>query len=468
MHYETTNPYENLKYTPEEIGVWIQYGEMLRQLKKDDPDKIRSFLGQLSEEEAQEILYNPYIILRPKQVWVPSPEKPFTMNMAGRGWGKTLTGAMSVYIAVEEYGVKYITLAGSTASDVSQTMIKGPSGVLSVYPDNHPNKPVYKAGSARLEWPNGAVGRLISNEAPHRAKGLNSMFVWMDEIASWEGTEFFDDLVFGLRLGMASAVITTTPRATPLVINLFERKDKDVKLVTGSSLENEDNLSEAFLNQLESTYAGTTLHRQEVLGELILRNENSLWSPEVIDRNKVNKAHLPDMEQYVIAVDPALSSNVKTSDATAIILVGMGADENIYILGDWTGHHQPHEWTGIIHTLYDRYSLQGPTTVVIESNALGHHTKNIITRDYRTLPVQEVKAVASKSARAAPVSLLWEQNVVKIVLDSGLDNLEREMLSWNPYSKKNAVDDRVDAMVYGVSHLRPMKRNFTAEIELLI
>ena len=375
---------------------------------------------------------------------------------------------MATYVAVEEYGVKQITLAAPSAADLRDTMIKGPSGILAQYHDNHPNKPVYKAGINQLEWPNGAKARCVSAESPERSRGINSEILIAEEIGSWPDKDFFDQLIFGLRIGMASCVIATTPRATPLVIDLYERGGKDVKIINGATFENSANLSNAFLNQITQTYKNTRLFDAEILGLLILRNENSLWSPEVLDRNKVNKRDLPDFEQFIIGVDPALSSNVKTSDQTGIIVAGMGVDGIIYILGDWSGHHQPHEWTGRVHQLYTKYSSEAPTYVVIESNALGQHTKNILTRDYNTLPVKEVRSVASKSARAAPVSLLWEQDTVKLVNDSGLEDLERQLLAWNPHNKKSNQDDRVDAMVFAVSHLNPVKKAFTISRELLI
>lgn len=375
---------------------------------------------------------------------------------------------MATYVAVEEYGVKQLTLAAPSAADLRDTMILGPSGLLAQYPEGHPNKPTYIAGRSILEWPSGARGRLMSAEAAERARGLNSEWVWCEEIGSWADKDFFDQLMFGLRIGMASCVITTTPRATPLVIDLYERKDADVKLITGGTMENQANLSKAFINQITATYKDTRLYDQEILGILVLRSENSLWSPEVIDRNKVSKNDLPDFEQYIVGVDPALSANVKTSDQTGIIVAGLGTDKNIYILGDWSGHHQPNQWTSIVHALYEKYNNDAPTYIVIESNALGQHTKNIVTRDFPSLPVKEVRAIASKAARAAPVSLLWEQNTVKLVKDSGLQDLEREMLTWSPFNKKSAVDDRVDAMVYAVSHLNPVKKAFTISRELLI
>jgi predicted phage terminase large subunit-like protein len=344
-------------------------------------------------------------------------------------------------------------------------MIKGVSGILAVYEDDHPNKPVYKAGNAIIEWPSGARARCLSAESPERARGLNSEFLLCDEIGSWPDKDFLDQLIFGLRLGMAQAFIITTPRATPLVIDLHERADKDVILVTGGSYENKNNLSPAFISQMEATYSGTSLYDQEIKGELILRNENSLWSPEIIDGCKVKYQDLPDFDLISIGIDPALSTSSK-ADETGIVISARGVDGKLYVLADLSGKHQPHVWVSLVHEAYEKYSIQAPTIVICESNAIGHHTTDILIRDYPTLPVKTVRAVASKAARAAPISLLFEQGTVKMLKDSNLGGLEKQMLSWTPYNKKNAVDDKVDALVYSLSYLSPLKKSFVQDFEL--
>ena len=60
-------------------------GEKIRWMQEHDPDKLAEYLSQLTEDEANEIMYDDEILLREKQ-WVrlDSPED-LTILCAGRG-----------------------------------------------------------------------------------------------------------------------------------------------------------------------------------------------------------------------------------------------------------------------------------------------------------------------------------------------------------------------------------------------
>ena len=79
------DPYKNQVYTEDEIDMWIEYGENLRKLREENPEKLHEFISSLTDDEAHEIMNNPYVKLRPKQVWRPDRHKPTTLICAGRG-----------------------------------------------------------------------------------------------------------------------------------------------------------------------------------------------------------------------------------------------------------------------------------------------------------------------------------------------------------------------------------------------
>lgn len=60
-------------------------GKRLRELKRDDPDKLMELLASLSEEEADALLNDPLVLARDKQLV--SFESPYTamLFIAGRG-----------------------------------------------------------------------------------------------------------------------------------------------------------------------------------------------------------------------------------------------------------------------------------------------------------------------------------------------------------------------------------------------
>ena len=123
--------------------------------------------------------------------------------MAGRGFGKTRTGAEWVIEQVAA-GRRRISLVGATAADVRDVMVEGESGILACSPDW--NRPTYEPSKRRLTWPNGAVATTFSADEPQRLRGPQSDCAWCDEIAAWRFPDAFDMLLFGLRLGKQTAL----------------------------------------------------------------------------------------------------------------------------------------------------------------------------------------------------------------------------------------------------------------------
>ena len=121
------------------------------------------------------------------------------MFRAGRGSGKTRSGAETVRMMVER-GCRRIALIAPTAADVRDVMVEGESGLLSVFPDRE--RPVYQPSLRRITFANGAIATSYSADEPERLRGPQHDFAWMDEPASMpRGAETFSNLMFGLRLG---------------------------------------------------------------------------------------------------------------------------------------------------------------------------------------------------------------------------------------------------------------------------
>src|SRR5437660_359674 len=75
--------------------------------------------------------------------------------LGGRGAGKTRTAAELVRHWVETGCARRVGLIGATAADVRDTMIQGPSGILSISPPW--SMPRFEPSKRRLTWPNGAI-----------------------------------------------------------------------------------------------------------------------------------------------------------------------------------------------------------------------------------------------------------------------------------------------------------------------
>ena len=79
------------------------------------------------------------------------------MVLAGRGFGKTRTGAEWARKMAFDHPGSRGALVAPTAADIRDTMIEGESGILSVSPPWF--MPTYEPSKRKLTWPNGSARR---------------------------------------------------------------------------------------------------------------------------------------------------------------------------------------------------------------------------------------------------------------------------------------------------------------------
>jgi predicted phage terminase large subunit-like protein len=195
---------------------------------------------------------------------------------AGRGWGKTRTGAeWIVDNALTEPGA--YAIAGPTFGHTRDICIEGrgtddtrPSGVITVLERRGYESDQYRWNRSlgELTLPNGSQLKLLSADEPDRARGWNFAGAWSDELASWRYRDSFDQLRLALRAGAhPRMIITTTPKPIPLVKEMV--KWPDVAVTRGTTWENRDNLPQSALEDFERMYAGTRIGAQELEGEIL-------------------------------------------------------------------------------------------------------------------------------------------------------------------------------------------------------
>src|SRR3546814_1171527 len=86
------------------------------------------------------------------------------MLLAGRGFGKTRTGAEWIRGYAEVHPGARIALVAASLHEGRQVMIEGESGLLAIAPDH--DRPDYESSLRRLSWANGAVATLYSAAEP--------------------------------------------------------------------------------------------------------------------------------------------------------------------------------------------------------------------------------------------------------------------------------------------------------------
>ncbi|MDY0385675.1 MAG: terminase family protein [Methanolobus sp.] len=417
----------------------------------------QKILSDLSDDEIQQLEYDWKFWARPNQL-SPAGDWQYWLVLAGRGYGKSRTGAEWIRERVESGKARRIALVAPTAADARDTMVEGESGILSVCPPW--NRPVYEPSKRRLTWPNGAIALLFSAEEPDRLRGPQHDTAWCDEIAAWKYPEkTWDMLQFGLRLGDdPRAAITTTPRPIPLVKNILN--DTSTHVTRGSTYENLSNLAPAFIDVIISRYEGTRLGRQELNAEILDDNPDALWTRQMIEDSRVSK--VPNLLRIVVGVDPAVTSNEASAD-TGIVVAAADEHGEYYVLGDYTIHATPKKWAQEIIAAYYKHSADRVIGEVNNGGELVEYTLRTIDPN---VSYRSVRASRGKQTRAEPISALYEQGKCHHV--GSFPALEDQMCDWVP--GEGSSPDRVDALVWALSELSksrygPQKLNMSALIK---
>ena len=381
---------------------------------------------------------------RPDQV-TPKGDWLTWLILAGRGWGKTRTGAEDVgWYGATNPGSR-IAIVAPTTADARDTCIEGDSGLLGVLPR-----------SAVKAW-NRSLGELIlvnetrfkcfSAEEPERLRGPQHHRAWCDELAAWKYPETWDQLMFGLRLGdHPQAVVTTTPKPTQLIKDLVARSTTHV--TRGSTFDNAANLAPSALEQLRLKYEGTRLGRQELEAEILGDMPGALWSMAVLDAHRLQAA--PDMKRVLVAVDPAATNNAD-SDEHGIIVAGITGDQRGVVLEDGTLKGTPGEWARRAVSLYRSYAADG---IVIEVNQGGDMVAHTLRSIDPMVNIIEVRASRGKHIRAEPIAALYEQGRVAHV--GAFPDLETQMTQMTIHGfEGQGSPDRLDALVWAMTELFP-------------
>lgn len=370
--------------------------------------------------------------------------------LAGRGFGKTRSGAEFVRAQVAARKARHVALVAPTAADARDVMVEGESGLLAISPRRE--RPRYEPSKRRLTWPNGAVATTYSADEPERLRGPQHDFAWCDELAAWRYPEAWDMLMFGLRLGADPRVVaTTTPRPTRLIKTLIA--DPKVTVTRGSTYENKDNLAPAFLDAIVRRYEGTRLGRQELDAELLEDAPGALWSRAAIEAARVTG--VPALSRVVVAIDPAAGSG-EHSDETGIVVAGRDAGGHGYVLADLSGRYAPTEWAKAAIAAHRAHDAD---RIVAEVNNGGEMVEATLRMIDPAVPFRAVRASRGKVARAEPVAALYEQG--RVHHQGAFPRLEDQMCGFvHDFDRATAgySPDRVDALVWALSDLlvRPL------------
>ena len=398
--------------------------------------------------------YNKWLLTaRDKQI-TPSGDWNVWLILAGRGWGKTRTGASDIVLYALRNPNSQCAVIAPTIGDLRRVCFEGVSGIIKQIPDEcfkDGTPKSYNKSTSEVLLANGSKIMGFSASEPDRLRGSQYHRAWCDELAAWRYPDAYDQLLFGLRLGKApQVVITTTPRPTALVRDLFKRKHKDVYVTQGNTFENEDNLAQTALDSFKDLYEGTRLGRQELYAEILEDVEGALWSHFQLEKCRIKKEEIPELRRIVVAIDPAVTSNAN-SDETGIVIAGIGENDKYFILDDKSGKLSPDNWCRVAIEEFYRYNAN---IIVAETNNGGDLVEKIIRTIDSNVPYKSVTATRGKMLRAEPISALYEQE--KVFHTNIFPQLEDQMCSYTGDNKKSP--DRLDALVWALTELSASSR----------
>ena len=296
---------------------------------------------------------------------------------------------------------------------------------------------------------------------------------WADESCSWKyPQETWDMLQFGARLGdRVRGIVTTTPKPIPLLKKLVAdagRPDSRIRVTTGHTYDNAENLAPSFIMEMKERYDGTRLGMQELEGRLISDDPMALWRRDDIDKYRCREQDIPHLSTLGLGVDPAMTSK-KGSDATGIVIVGMDSRRpaHYYVINDVTVNRaSPDRWGRIVVSAYEEYKvLCAHTTVFPEVNNGGEMVIATLRTIDENIPIDTVYATVGKDVRAQPCVAMYEQGRVHHV--GCFSELEDEMCQWVPGESKWSPN-RLDALVWALTAQMEKNRGFALPLGNII
>src|SRR5581483_9987293 len=133
------------------------------------------YIKKLPKERAARLKYTWEAWARDDQL-APVGEWSVWVCQAGRGWGKTRTGAEWVIEQARRHPGCHIALVGRTVADVRKVMVQGRSGILACSSPRF--MPEYNPSNRELVWPNGSHATTYSADVPDQLRGPQHSFAW--------------------------------------------------------------------------------------------------------------------------------------------------------------------------------------------------------------------------------------------------------------------------------------------------
>lgn len=378
---------------------------------------------------------------RPDQL-LPPIEDPWRVLFlrGGRGSGKTRAGAQGLADIIltdtdseGEYGI-----IAPTYADAWTKCVEGESGILRALGTSMAEVKDHRSKLVRSAWR--TYGQVVmhsglviyidsADEGGLRIQGRNLKAAWCDEIGLWQKWEvaWGESLKYAVRMGVSKIICTGTPKvsqpARKLVRSLLKDDPEHGGVITRKlrTIDNRENLSEAFYRTVIGAAKGTRLERQELEGELLEDVANALWTRELIDASQCGWIGEPGGPEFLtrvwIGVDPSDGKEESDEQAYTVVARGRVDDPHLYVIDSWGQQEPPVMFARRVIKKAQEFLGEGiPCMLVVEKNHGGEwlaETFRQVMKDTGVVPFETVTASKAKRTRAEPVSGLYDRGIVR-------------------------------------------------------
>lgn len=319
-----------------------------------------------------------------------------------------------------------------------------------------------------FQFPNGHLVEVHSSDNPDSLRGLTAANIWFDEIAL-AAQEAFDIVMPTLLASNGYFLGTTTPRGRQnwTYRHLYLRAvppehpdhnpdlyDPSYGVVTGSTWENVENLSEGALRLLESQYGkGSSFERQEVGGEFVsFEGLVYTWDEE---RNYLAPDKLPPIEECSLVIG-GLDFGWHP-DPTAAYVLG-------YKDGTWYVYDGLQETKLFTNDLASELEVLGSKYKVVRWYADSARPDEIEDLKRRGIPVTAVKK-PEIAVRIKEMAIFADNNRLKVSYRA--PDVRNELQTYeyptmerllrqtkpNPIDKNNHAMDAIGYAIWSVRYL---------------
>lgn len=401
------------------------------------------------------------------------------INQGGRGSGKTTSCVHAFADDAYEMGSAFVGVVLCENDEEARTLINDPrSGMRAILPPWKRPEYLPSIEGGMLEFPSGAIARVVSAEKPSKGRSTNFNRWLIDDPPKFGPNAYalFRALLRAFRLqghGLRAYIATTPPgdpppRCPELLEHLLEaqfhpEKARDWVYSITASDDNFQNLDADVKRVLAGT-EGEAGNEAERGGVYVKDSGARIFSGVDFSAHRVHV--LPDhFDDVSISIDPAESANEKACEV-GIVVGGVRLDlARGFLLEDASGHYRAEDWPARAWDVAERWAPRtGRWHFLIEDNR-GTTGETLLRYEEQkralirrpgvvATSICEVRFVTSRKSkgdRARPLPGLYRAGQVGHA--AGLELVEGQMRRLTEAERQSIRLDRADAAVYALLDL---------------